>query len=1228
MSPNDSYPQHVVTAVIVAHDGAEWLPRVINAVLGQTQPVQRIVAVDTGSRDRSGAVLADLLGPAAVLGMDRDAGYSAAVARALQHEAATALVAAQPGLRVGPGGREQGDWADRVDAADGPGTAGASGYRGGSAPADEPVEWIWLLHDDSEPDPEALAELLRGAAQTPAAAVLGPKVLDWTDRQVILEAGLAIDTAGRRISGTEPREIDQGQHDGDRDVLAVSSAGMLARRDVWDEVGGFDAGLSLFREDVDFCWRVHAAGYRVRLVTDAVVYHLEAATRGRRQISAVPHPKRTDRRNALIVLLANLPLSAMITAAAGNAVLSAARILFFLLGKRPEAARDEAAAFGFLLAHPGLVYSARRRRRWRGRRRAYGALRSQVPRGQSVRKLAEFAAATLYPSSRAEAVGMHHASDDPSDDDSLLTDSGLAQRILTNPGILLFTVLAVIALVSERSLLGPGPLGGGALLPAWGGASGLWGEYLAGFHAIGVGSAASTPPYVAVVAAVATILGGKPWLAVAVIQLGCVPFSGIAAYLASRRFSQYAPVRVWLAASYALLPVATGAVAAGRLGTAVVFVLMPIIAATAGRMLTQRGRRARRAAWATGLLIAVAAAFVPLVWVVAVIIALFAGLAFVRTRRAMAANLAIVALVPPVLLAPWTLDVAEHPSVLLLQAGLQQPGLASRNLPASSLLLLSPGGPGTPPVWVVAGLVLAALAALLLRTRGFGVAASWGVALSGLLIAIVVSRFLVSPPGGGPAVPVWPGVALIFAAVGLLLAVAAAGGDLYALFAAGGLRRLGAAAMVVAACATPVLAAGFWMVNGVSGPVTRVAGPVLPEFVSISSAGGARLRTLVLRPGKTSVGYTLLRGSDPPLGAAELTEPATAGVVLEHVVAALAAPNGSDTGNVGASLAQFDIGYVLLPAPIDLGLARQLDGVVGLRPVSLTSAFELWKVSETVARVRVTEPSGAQVALPSGTVNVSGAAAPAAGGTVVLAEPASGSWHATLNGRPLAPLPSPVNGWAQGFRLPPGGGKLDITRDETVRALLVALEVLLLVVVGVLALPGAKDSSSDARETAVAAAAADRTSRASRASRTSGGGRRGVPGRDHRPPGARRGSRGVRGTGRRRRSGTEGAENTGPRRVLAGTRRLSSQAEQVPHDPPPDLAGTGRLPSQAGQVPPDLAGTGRLPSQAGQPPHDLPPDLAAPGDSGPLDPLPPEGDGSDAGWMPGGPVSQAREADW
>jgi GT2 family glycosyltransferase len=735
VSPNDTYPQHVVTAVIVAHDGAAWLPRVIQALLDQSRPVQRVVAVDTGSRDRSGSVLAGSLGQSVVFGMDRGTGYSAAVARALQHRAANVNV---------------------------PGAAGmASGER---------VEWVWLLHDDCEPARDALEQLLRGAAETRSAAVLGPKVKDWTDHQVILEAGITIDTVGRRITGIEPREVDQGQHDGDRDCLAVGSAGMLVRRDVWDLVGGFDTGMPLFREDVDFCWRVHEAGYRVRVITDAVVYHVEASARRRRPISVARRPRQLDRRNAMLTLAGNLPAAPMLASAVGNLSVSALRALFFLVAKRVTAALDELAAVGYMLGHP-LRLLAMRQARARGRRAAYGRLRRDLPSGQSFRKIAEFVAAAMSKSAQADTAGTHHATDDPDEADFLLTDTGLVQRVLTNPGVLLFLGLTLVSLIAERSLFGSGPLGGGALVPAWGGAGGLWNEYLQGFHPVGVGSSTSAPPYLALVAALATVLGGKPWLAVDVIMLGCVPLAGISAFLAVRRVTRSVLVRVWAAAAYALLPVAMGSIAAGRIGTAAVFVLVPVIALQAGQMLTQPGRRARRAAWATGLSVAIAAAFVPLIWVVAVVAALVA----LAARPAMWRGPAIVAAVPLLLLMPWTIQLAAHPSTLLLEAGLQQPGLASHDLAARSLLLLSPGGPGLPPVWVTAGIVVTALAALALSRRRALTTAGWGIALAGVLVAIVVSRAVITPGDGGSAVSAWPGAALLIAAVGLLLAGATAG---------------------------------------------------------------------------------------------------------------------------------------------------------------------------------------------------------------------------------------------------------------------------------------------------------------------------------------------------------------------------------------------------------------------------------------------------------------------
>ena len=160
----------------------------------------------------------------------------------------------------------------------------------------------------------------------------------------------------------------------------------------------------------------------------------------------------------------------------------------------------------------------------------------------------------------------------------------------------------------------------------------------------------------------------------------------------------------------------------------------------------------------------------PLAWPVAVIAAVAAAAAWSWLGARTVINAWIIAVVPAVLLIPWTFHLVTSPSAFFGEAGLVRPGLAAAGLRPASLLLLSPGGPGLPPVWVTAGLVLPAFAALLVRRRTALVYAGWGVALGGLVLALVVSRARITPPQGGAAVSAWPGLAIAIAAAGLLLA--------------------------------------------------------------------------------------------------------------------------------------------------------------------------------------------------------------------------------------------------------------------------------------------------------------------------------------------------------------------------------------------------------------------------------------------------------------------------
>src|SRR5580693_464463 len=803
-------------------------------------------------------------------------------------------------------------------------------------------------------------------------------------------------------------------------------------------------GMALFGEDVDFCWRVQAAGYRVRVITDAVVFHAQAATRGRRSISVVRGARLLQRRNGLVTLLGNLPFGAMLISLAGNLMLSLARTIFYLVAKRPGAALDESAAVLGVIGHPLRLAKARRRRA-RGRRAAYSRLRGDLPAGHTIRRMAEFVALMMSRSSSEDLAGAPHASDDPTDDDSLLTDRGLVQRLLTRPGVLLVLGLIVVAIAAERSLITSGTLGGGALLPAWEGASSLWSQFLQSYRPAGIGSDAAGLPYVGILAVLATVFGGKPWLAIDVLLLGCVPLAGITAILALRRVTRSVPVRVWAAASYALLPVAFGAIAAGRLGSAVAFVLIPLIGLQAARVFTETPRLARRAAWATGLLLTVATSFVPLIWLMTLVGIVIAAV-LLRRGQAAAINLGIVALTPLILLLPWMLELLAHPSGLLLEAGVQEPGLAATALPARSLLLLSPGGPGLPPYWVSAALVLAGLLALLATRRRRLVVAGWITALLGLTTAVLVSRETVTPAGGQAMSP-WPGVALAVAAAGLLLA-AAAGADGLGREAVprgrkGSRRPAGArGALVVllgiAAASAPVLAAAFWVVHGVNGPVAQVSSQVIPSLVPATGGAGRQLRTLVLSDSGGHVSYLLLRSDSPLFTDPGVQPPTAAQSALNQAVAALVAPGGGQAENQAQLLANFDIGFVLMRAPVNAQLASVLDGVAGLSGLSMNPSFDLWRLGTFPSRVSVVEPDGTVVPIQSGSVGVSGAAAPASGGVLELAEP-SGGWHAALNGHALTPVASPAGSWAQAFTLPAGGGTLSVGRSSLLHDLITAL---------------------------------------------------------------------------------------------------------------------------------------------------------------------------------------------
>lgn len=246
-----------VSAVVLSYDGRQLLEALLPSLAAQTRQADEVIVVDNGSSDGTSNWLAAEWPDVSVVRLPGNIGVAAA-------------------LNCG--------------------TCAACG------------DYVALLNNDVELDPECLSELVRALDARPDAGVATAKLIDFHNREVIDGAGDVYEWTGlasRRGQG----ERDVGQYDSPRPVFSACGCVAVYRRAALQTVGGFDEQLFAYYEDVDWSFRAQLVGLSSRYVPTAIAYHMGSATFGREPSDFTLYHYW---RNTIWVVAKNYPASALL----------------------------------------------------------------------------------------------------------------------------------------------------------------------------------------------------------------------------------------------------------------------------------------------------------------------------------------------------------------------------------------------------------------------------------------------------------------------------------------------------------------------------------------------------------------------------------------------------------------------------------------------------------------------------------------------------------------------------------------------------------------------------------------------------------------------------------------------------------------------------------------------------------------------------------------------------
>ena len=727
-----------VRAIVVAHDPGDWFDETLESLREQDYAAMSVTVVDvSGQGEAAEGASAEL----------------AARVAAVMPDATVMVVPGNPGF--GPAVNAAARMLTGKDRLGGSNPA-AGPMR--SVPSEEAAgdsAFLLICHDDVAPSPDAVTRLVDEAVER-GAAVAGPKLVDWDNPRFLQCVGLSADRMGVPVPLVTAGEYDQGQHDAVAEVLAVPSACMLIRAEVFDRLGGFDGAMTFHGEDLDLCRRAGHDGETVLVVPGASARHRGRLAERRRHRDHEWLALRHQLRSVLVCTRASR-LAGEVLLMLALTVLEAA--LAALTGHLQRAAALVGAWLWNLL---GLTEILNRRRRVAG-----------SPGGDHVGRLthrgyvslARFVAGLARGETTVEGAGVLWGRR------RRLRDA--ARDVSVRSAAAVWVAAGVLFIFGSRHLLTRGIPVFGEIALLGDSPGELFSSFFSNWREAGLGAAGAAPTAYGIVGVAGSVLLGAMGLTRTVLLLGLVPFGAVGLWrLLATTGSRRAQI-VGLVAYFAM-PLPYNALANGVWSALAIYGTLPWICGWLARVL--RGESANEAPAAfgfwlptvlVGALVALVWAFVPVtpVMLVMLVAALAVGGLLTGSTRRLSHLLAAAA---GGLVAGWLLNWPASPTSLreVFESGGARPDPTVDITVAEMLRFATGSAVQSSLVWGL--LVAGALALLVARESAFVWAVrAWCLVVVSVLVALAAEH------GWSPWDLPRLEVLLAPAAFGLALAVAA-----------------------------------------------------------------------------------------------------------------------------------------------------------------------------------------------------------------------------------------------------------------------------------------------------------------------------------------------------------------------------------------------------------------------------------------------------------------------